>query len=117
MTEKKAPAGCAEPTGKNAQSGINPQTDYITDRGRLTRERAHELLNLCIDFNKKCSPYITANFNISFFTAIAIHFEPGTGGSGHVENYDDLPNMRYSDLGLVNAEKRLRRLMEGRYDT
>lgn len=94
----------------------------------MTRKRIHELTDLVLDFNEAMKPQAIAFFDFNEVPRIAIYFEYGIGGYGHIEEYNETGydfdhGERYVDahmlgdvdIDLVRAEARLKELM-GRKD-
>ena len=94
----------------------------------MTRQRMHDLLDLCLDFNEKMIPRARAFFDFNEPPRIAIYFGYGRGGADHVEDFHDTEYdfkrdddvyydghmLNHTDIGFVKAEKRLRELMEAK---
>lgn len=91
----------------------------------MTRERIHNILDLVLDFNEKMKPQAMASFEpTSDIVRLAIYFEYGPGGYGHIEEYEprydfDHGEVFYDaymtsgiDIDLVRGEARLKELME-----
>lgn len=83
----------------------------------ITKERALHMASLVYDFNAKLAPYITAQLVVTYACSyITIFFEYGKRGFGRIEQYTTLPNNNDNDEGLKEAEKRMERLMEEKWD-